>query len=344
MLDPKIILEYTTDLRVLYVEDEEIVAKQTMLLLGEYFRELDHAYDGQEGLDMYKAARTDGDEGYDLVITDINMPNMNGIELSMAIIKINQEQKIVVISAHNDAQHLYQLINVGVDRFITKPISIEHMMKTFYSIGKSISDHKYVQHHYEHIEELNGQLTKKNRELEKSLRMYDNMVMKEKLNQQKTTTKESLKVKVEEEKNQDDLNDLVENGLPELFDLYDEMDALIFKMILAKEADKIQQFANNLYKYSSVLSGHYTFYELSVSFKKLSDFIKNESLPDDKEKVHNILSILESFLFTLNRWQDSWSHTKGPSANFFDDSLKSDIDTIMNIWKEEEEYEEIEFF
>lgn len=345
MLDPKLVLQYTLELRVLYVEDEEVVAKQTTLLLGDYFNRIDHAHDGQDALSKYKEAIKDSDN-YDLIITDINMPNMDGIELCEAIYKINQDQKIIVVSAHNEAHYLYKLINLGVDRFLNKPIEIDNIMKTLYSVCQSISDHKHLQKYYDEIEDLNENLTQKNHELEKAFRMYDTMVLKEKLPQVcSVKIDDHHKSKIDDGlSNEDELLELVKNDLPELLDIHQEMDALIVTMLMTQNSNSIKEFGRLIQRYSAVLSAYYTFYKLSASFKKLSEVTQNEAMPDDEHQVKNILSMLESFLFTLNRWQDSWTSENKTSANFFDDSLSSDIETIISLWSQEESFDEIEFF
>ncbi len=345
MIDLKLVLEYTQDLRVLYVEDEKVVAEQTMLLFNGFFKRVDLAHDGKEALEKYKDAQKASD-AYDLIITDINMPNMNGIQLCEAVYTINEDQKIIVISAHNEVHYLSLLINLGVERFINKPIEMKSIIKVFYSVCQSISDHKHLQHYYREIEELNVTLIKKNNELEKSFRMYDNMILKEKMHKSTPAKKPQQKDLIKDDYTEDraELNDLVENDLPELLDIHQEMDALILNMLMKENSDNIEEFAVLIQRYSAVLSSYYTFYALSSSFRKLSDTILNEAIPNDKHQVQNILSLLESFLFTLKRWQESWTAEHKTSANFFDDSLNSDIDTIVSLWSEEESFEEIEFF
>ncbi len=343
MIDIKVILEYTRDLRVLYVEDEPVVAEQTLLLFSDYFDSIDHASDGKVGLEKYNDARNNAQE-YDLIITDINMPNMSGIELCDAIYGINQEQKIIVISAHNEAHYLHQLINMGVDSFISKPIEISNIMKVFYSVCQSISDRKHLQQYYNEIEELNIALIKKNSELEKAFRMYDNMILKEKLHkpvEKKEPQDNAMKV---DDTDRIELNDLVEHDLSELLDIHQEMDALILNMIMKENSDNMKEFGQHIEKYSAILSGYYTFYSLSASFRKLADTVLNEPVPQDNHQMHNILALLESFLFTLKRWQESWTSEHKTSANFFDDSLSSDIDTIVALWCQEDTFEDIEFF
>ena len=74
-------LERGKNLRVLYVEDSEIVRESTCDRLDQYFDAFDIATNGEDGLQKYKQFYEEHHTFYDIVITDINMPKMNGIEM-----------------------------------------------------------------------------------------------------------------------------------------------------------------------------------------------------------------------------------------------------------------------
>jgi len=86
-------------IKILYIEDNQEAREATLGIFEEFFEEIYTAVDGADGFDKYKEHCQD----IDLVITDINMPNMNGIEM---IDKINasglRKVPIVVLSAHNE--------------------------------------------------------------------------------------------------------------------------------------------------------------------------------------------------------------------------------------------------
>ncbi|MDX1295663.1 MAG: response regulator, partial [Sulfurimonadaceae bacterium] len=124
--------EYAVDCRVLYVEDEEVIRTQTANFLGRFFPSLDLAENGDEGLKKYREGR------YDIVITDINMPIMNGIEMIRNIRETNPEQIILVTSAYNDSDNLMNLINLGVMRFVLKPFDNKQFIIMLYQIVEGI--------------------------------------------------------------------------------------------------------------------------------------------------------------------------------------------------------------
>jgi YesN/AraC family two-component response regulator len=101
---------------ILVVEDETVVNEQLCELLSIFFKDVYSAYDGVEGLQNYKKFSPD------IVLTDITMPKLNGINMSQDIKNLNRDQPIVVLSAHSEASYMIDLIDIGVAQFILKPI------------------------------------------------------------------------------------------------------------------------------------------------------------------------------------------------------------------------------
>ena len=124
--------EYAANCGVLYVEDDELIRSQTVDFLSRFFPVLDVASNGLEGLEKYNSSR------HHIVITDINMPKMNGIEMIEAIRKANEEQMILVTSAYNDSENLMQLINLGIHRFVLKPFNFKQFIIMLYYIVEDI--------------------------------------------------------------------------------------------------------------------------------------------------------------------------------------------------------------
>jgi len=125
------LLEQDSKLSILYVEDNEFVRESTMDLLDIYFESVDIAFDGVDGLEKYKAYYEEHGEFYDIILTDINMPRMNGIEMIENIHQFNDRQNIIVLSAHNEPENLLKLIDLEITNFILKPIDIDRFQKVF---------------------------------------------------------------------------------------------------------------------------------------------------------------------------------------------------------------------
>lgn len=153
-IDNNLILENSKNLNILYVEDDKFLSKATSALFLNYFKKVDIAKDGLEGLDKYKLFLQDTKTTYDIVITDINMPNMNGVDFSKKIKKINNEQIIIIITAFDEAEYLHASIELGVSAFLTKPLNVEQLRRVVHTTSQIANDRKIIQHYYEHIDEV----------------------------------------------------------------------------------------------------------------------------------------------------------------------------------------------
>ena len=140
----KNLVSYSKNLKVLYVEDNQESRIQALKMFENYFTHIDVAVDGQDALQKYKKYFYDTNNYYDLVITDIRMPKMNGIDMSKAIYKLNLHQKIIIISAYSDKNYFIDLINLGVDGFIQKPLSFEQVSEAFAQLSKNIQDNSII--------------------------------------------------------------------------------------------------------------------------------------------------------------------------------------------------------
>lgn len=118
--------EVLKTISVLYVEDENDVREFTSKLLTSLLRKVYVAQDGQEGLKIFEENKDD----IDLIISDINMPKMDGLSMCEAIKKINHEIPLVITSAHNDTNFLRRSIEIGVTTYAMKPIDLYQLMES----------------------------------------------------------------------------------------------------------------------------------------------------------------------------------------------------------------------
>lgn len=104
---------------ILYVEDEQSAREELSEFLKYFCKKLYVAKDGQEGLELYKK--------YDpvIIVTDIKMPKMNGIEMAKAIFEHNQEKHIIFTTAFTEIEYLQQAIEIHTDGYVIKPINLE---------------------------------------------------------------------------------------------------------------------------------------------------------------------------------------------------------------------------
>ncbi len=140
VMDHQLLYEESKNLKLLFVEDYAELRENSIEILENYFAYCEGAEDGKKGLEQYLAYHDKYGRYFDLVITDIKMPEMDGITLVKEIYKINESQPIVVLSAHHESEYLLTLINLGIEQFITKPIEHESMLEILYKVSKKINN------------------------------------------------------------------------------------------------------------------------------------------------------------------------------------------------------------
>ena len=145
---------------LLYVEDEELLRKSTVNYLKKFFLQVDEAADGEAGLKLYK------EKQYDLVITDILMPKLNGIEMLKEIREINSEQETIIISAYSDSSYFTEAIMLDVSGYILKPIDFNQMNKTLLRSVSKLSLKHENEAYKTNLEEMVKQRTYENLQLE----------------------------------------------------------------------------------------------------------------------------------------------------------------------------------
>ena len=114
--------------KVLLVEDEELARKTLAFYLNTIFDEVVVACDGADALGIIKKS-FDKKENFDLIITDLNMPNVNGMQMIDEILKLIPNQRFIIVSAHKNEEDLLKLINLRVSGYFVKPLNIDNMME-----------------------------------------------------------------------------------------------------------------------------------------------------------------------------------------------------------------------
>lgn len=122
----KKIVPFCETIQVLYVEDDKKTQDLTLPLLKNFFKDICVASSGQEGLNLYLQE----ENSFGLIITDIAMPALNGIEMIQQIRKTNQDITIIVLSSHTESHYFAQTIEAGVDGYLLKPLIFEQLIIT----------------------------------------------------------------------------------------------------------------------------------------------------------------------------------------------------------------------
>ncbi len=116
------IIKYSHKLNLLYVEDNEEVRNSTMIIFGEFFGNITIAENGEDGYQKFQ------EQNFDLIITDINMPKLNGLEMIAKIRETNIDIPILVLSAYNETNFFMDSIKLGVEGYLLKPIDMDQFL------------------------------------------------------------------------------------------------------------------------------------------------------------------------------------------------------------------------
>ncbi len=118
------LLNKTKTLKLLYVEDDHQTQLATLAILNQLFDHIFVANQGLEGFSLYQ------ENSPDIILTDINMPGMNGLEMIANIRKTDQEIPIIVLSGNDEAEFFIESIQLNVNGYVLKPIEIEMFLNT----------------------------------------------------------------------------------------------------------------------------------------------------------------------------------------------------------------------
>ncbi len=154
----KNLYKFTKNLHLLYVEDDASLREETAEILEDFFASVQRCENGAEGLEKYKAFYKQTGGYFDIVITDINMPIMNGIAMSEEIMTLNAKQSIFVVSAHNESHYLTKLINIGVDKFLIKPLQTKQLIQALYQKSKDIYNEKLSDEYHDKLANMTALL------------------------------------------------------------------------------------------------------------------------------------------------------------------------------------------
>jgi len=331
----KALKEYGARLKVLCVEDEDDIRQAMLEMLKRYFNHVDEARDGQEALEFCSL------EKYDLIISDISMPVMNGVELCTHAKRINESQRIVIVSAHNESHYLLDLINIGVDAFVTKPIDIDKLIRALYSVSKSLYD-AFM------LEFYTNQLIETNQELEKANKIFYNTFKMANLSESYATSasKNPLVEKAMQENEPGkkvptlDLieyhDHLLTEDIHEMKDLVDDIENYILLTLQHEviNTNYLQALSDCFRKFGSILCRYYFFTNLSSGLFDLARSIEEKNA-FFLQKQDFVAPFLENLIYVLHSYVEEVWVKDSDNPNFFDASILNDIATFIAILGDE---------
>ncbi|WP_103569451.1 response regulator transcription factor [Campylobacter concisus] len=119
------------NLTVLLVEDDSDSKKIMHDVLSDNFEKVFTAQNGDEGLKKFKKYNPN------MVITDAFMPISDGLDMTRHIKEISKDTPVIVLSAHSEKETLLKAIDVGVDKYLIKPIMADDLLNTLENVAKN---------------------------------------------------------------------------------------------------------------------------------------------------------------------------------------------------------------
>jgi len=110
-------------LSVLFAEDDPLILEESRKTLEIFFSKVYTANDGQKALELYKTHKPN------IILSDIVMPKIGGLELAENIRKDDYKTPIVVLSAYSDRDTLFKSVNLSLDAYLIKPFTLEELLE-----------------------------------------------------------------------------------------------------------------------------------------------------------------------------------------------------------------------
>lgn len=164
MEDISVLKSKIDGLKIMYVEDDEGERESVYHILKRLSDDVIVAKDGKEGVEKYISQKPD------LLIVDIIMPVMNGLDMVREIKKSNSYEPVIFLSASTDVKHFSEAVNLNADGFVLKPLSFESLLSVLEKTVDNINARKLAEEYKKELEERVTQEVVKNIETIKMLK------------------------------------------------------------------------------------------------------------------------------------------------------------------------------
>lgn len=128
------LIDYLRTKSILYVEDDSTVMNSVKGYLNIIFKEVHTAIDGLIAYDIFLEKRPD------ILLTDIDMPNLNGIDLTKKIRENDTTTPIIIMTAHKNPDYLLEAVELNLTKYILKPFDGDELLVAMKKIFNSSKD------------------------------------------------------------------------------------------------------------------------------------------------------------------------------------------------------------
>ena len=123
------ILDVLSNKKVLCLEDEEAILKNICTSLELFFGEVTGVQDGCEALELALS------DAYDVLVLDISVPNIDGLDVAKKVRAINQKIPIVILSSHIEQEYLWRAVELKITRYLAKPYDKQSFIKALEDVA-----------------------------------------------------------------------------------------------------------------------------------------------------------------------------------------------------------------
>ena len=125
-------MQLEENVSILIAEDEEELREYLVEYIQLFFKNVYSAECGQEAYKIYL------DKNPDIILSDINMPNLDGISMISKIRENDKKTKIIIMSAHSDTDKLLRAIELHLVTYLVKPIKVEKLKEVLFDTAQSV--------------------------------------------------------------------------------------------------------------------------------------------------------------------------------------------------------------
>jgi YesN/AraC family two-component response regulator len=297
-------------LSLLIVEDDPEVRVELVGFFECFFKHIKSAKNGLEALELYKKNR------FDIVITDLNMPKMDGTQLSREIRTLNKEQVIIVLSGHIDT-YVIDLIDIGIQALIIKPYELENFLQKILVQCENVVLRKA----FNKMKLSKTRNTKTSEEMQPKL-LIVNSIAKELI--------ESRRIEPEIEVNHKIDDPMWIHIKEDILELNFEYEDVINSILLHGFNKNYQGMLIKIFnKYYSNLLLLNNLNNLAKIFQELRDLITDIDLDYLKNKNIEVFDILEFFYEDIiNFFNVVFVEKEAKNIHYLTDSLKSSVEQM----------------
>jgi len=126
------------NLKILVVDDEQELLDKLLMYVGIFCDTVYSATNGKEALEIYEKNKPD------IILADINMPKMNGLELVERIRQTDKKTKIIILTAHTNTDYLIKSVKLHLISYLLKPVKIDELKETITQAIEEISQTNYI--------------------------------------------------------------------------------------------------------------------------------------------------------------------------------------------------------